>query len=579
MQSTIREFYNVLLVPRYRYADSTSQIRARVTLLFGILAILISAISLFGLLAVSAWATFDDTLMVDAVATLVVALIIVGLVNIGYVRSAAFLLFIFLMVGFAVSIVDGFSTSLVLLAVLPVLFAGMIWYGPGMLTAILIEAALIIRAGILLYQRQIVPVPPVSPDQAVGQTLLALLMLLVVGLVSGACIYELRRALVHANHLLVRLRATAEVASQSTSVMTDSGELLKRTVNYIRDRFAFYRVQIFLVDPDHRMANLAASTDPSDDVLVQRGYRLTIGLQSAIGRVILTGEPIMTDAADAANRAERPAHEAPGDIRSELAVPLVAGDQMVGVLNMQSSLPRAFNQEDIDSLLIIATHVGIAIRNAQLFEEQRAALNENRRLFLEAELNLREIQRLNQRLTGQAWQEFLTSRNLEGIGYTLANNQLRADLSWTPVLKQAAGEQRPIFVAGGDRQTVAVPVMLRGRVIGGIEVDVNTAVRQADALEMLQAVAERLALSIDNARLFEQSQDLAQQELEVNAISAKLQGITDVNGVIEMAVDELGRVLGATQASIRLGGLPQRRIPNGKDGGKDNSREETETDA
>jgi GAF domain-containing protein len=70
---------------------------------------------------------------------------------------------------------------------------------------------------------------------------------------------------------------------------------------------------------------------------------------------------------------------------------------------------------------------------------------------------------------------------------------------------------------------------------------------------MLQSVAQRLALSIDNARLFEQTQDLAQQELQVNAISAKLQGVTNMNELVKIAISELGRALGAKEASIRLG--------------------------
>jgi GAF domain-containing protein len=84
----------------------------------------------------------------------------------------------------------------------------------------------------------------------------------------------------------------------------------------------------------------------------------------------------------------------------------------------------------------------------------------------------------------------------------------------------------------------------------------GSAVRQSGALEMLQSVAQRLALSIDNARLFEQAQELAQQEFEVNTISARIQGATSMDEIAELAISELGRILGAEQASIRLGVLP-----------------------
>src|SRR5207248_506715 len=140
-------------------------------------------------------------------------------------------------------------------------------------------------------------------------------------------------------------------------------------------------------------------------------------------------------------------------------------------------------------------------------------------------MNLREMQRLNQRLTGEAWSEYIRSHSPDAIGYTLENNQLKPDAAWTPHLQQAAIRRKPIVITEGDKQIIAVPVELRGRPIGAIEVELGSSIRQSDALEMLQSVAQRLALSIDNARLFEQAQELAQQELEVNAISARMQGV------------------------------------------------------
>jgi GAF domain-containing protein len=96
----------------------------------------------------------------------------------------------------------------------------------------------------------------------------------------------------------------------------------------------------------------------------------------------------------------------------------------------------------------------------------------------------------------------------------------------------------------------------------------SNTVRQSDALEMLQSVAQRLAMSIDNARLFEQAQELAQQELEVNAISTTLQSVTTIDEIIQTTIGELSRALGANQASIRLGDIPggSRNGGNGNNG-------------
>src|SRR5258708_37832939 len=105
----------------------------------------------------------------------------------------------------------------------------------------------------------------------------------------------------------------------------------------------------------------------------------------------------------------------------------------------------------------------------------------------------------------------------------------------------------------GVAQPVAVPVDLRGGSMGASEGERRGTARQSDTLEMLQSIAQRLALSIDNARLVEQAQELAQQELEVNAISTKIQGVTSMSEIVKTALSELARALGASQAAIRMG--------------------------
>jgi GAF domain-containing protein len=111
-----------------------------------------------------------------------------------------------------------------------------------------------------------------------------------------------------------------------------------------------------------------------------------------------------------------------------------------------------------------------------------------------------------------------------------------------------------------------VPIELRGRAIGAIEVEMEGAIRQTETLEVLQSVAQRLALSIDNARLFEQAQDIAQRELEVNTISTNLQSLNDIDDLARATIQELSRALGAAQASIRLGALPIARPENRENG-------------
>jgi GAF domain-containing protein len=551
----LERIYQFLLVPRYNYGDNISLLRARVTLFVASLIITVNVAVIIAITTQPAQTQVSNQALFGVALSVLVLLLIIGMVHQGVLRIAVSVMLLWLLGSTAVSVLGGVQSSFLLTLILPILYASLVWSWRGTAFATVLVLALVLSVGYAQLRGTFV-----SSSPTVIETLPTLLAtsaatILAIGLICGLFSYEIQKALQHITRLLIRLRATAEVATQASASGGDLAELLKRTVNYIRDRFAFYHVQIFLVDRDSKFASLAASTSEGGENLTQRGYRLAIGTQSTIGQAIMTGEPIIV-ALDESVALSPHVTEMALEARSELALPLAIGDQAIGVLGVQSTRPNAFSQEDIDSLQIIATHVSVAISNAKLFEEQRSALNENRRLFLEAELNLREIQRLNQRLTGQAWEEYLRSRNTETVGYTLVQNQLRKDTIWTPMLEQAASKRRPMIDNEGDRQVVAVPVELRGRVIGAIEVEMGSAVRQSDALEMLQSVAQRLALSIDNARLFEQAQELAQQEFEVNTISARIQGATSMDEIAELAISELGRILGAEQASIRLGVLP-----------------------
>jgi len=344
------------------------------------------------------------------------------------------------------------------------------------------------------------------------------------------------------------LRATALVG-QDVSRVLDLNELLTSAVNTIRERFNFYHVQVFLVDEKTDQATLVASTGEAGQRLLERKHQLAVGSRSVIGQVTARGEPIM-----AHNTENDPVHsrnELLPDTRSELALPISDGDRILGALDVQSSRANAFQNEDIQALQVMTNLLATAIRNARLFEAQIRSVEENQRLFIETEANLREIQRLNRQLTHSAWTDFLHGGNIT-TGITLESNRIVDDLAWTDRLTQATQTRQP--VTGGG--IIAVPVVLRGEVIGAIEVSADEDMPGSDTLEVVQAVADRLAISLDNARLFEEAQEATVQEQRINAIVAQLQSVSSVDDLLRVTLTELSQSLGAAHGAIRLGGPP-----------------------
>lgn len=350
------------------------------------------------------------------------------------------------------------------------------------------------------------------------------------------------------------LRTTADI-SQITSTLLDLDELFPRAVELIRDRFVYYHVQIFLVDDNREYANLVASTGEVGQMLLERKHRLPVGSASVIGRVTQIGEPVIATDTDA-KTVLHARNELLPNTRSELAVAITDGERIIGALDVQSTRPNAFSDVDIQSLQVVANQLGTAIRNARLFEAQATNVQENKRLFLESEANLREIQRLNRQLTRKAWGDYLLDKgDLSGITLETLADAILKDADWTTRMIEASQRRRPSIVTSDNSQSalIAVPIVLRGEVIGAIEVQTSGEIRQDDSVEIVQAVAQRLALSLDNARLFEETQLNVQQQQAINTIVGQFQSAVNVDELLQMTLTEIGQLVGAKEGTIRLG--------------------------
>ncbi len=344
------------------------------------------------------------------------------------------------------------------------------------------------------------------------------------------------------------LQASAEIGQVMTRVLS-LDELLPRAVNLIRDRFAFYHVQVFLLDETKTQARLVASTGEVGEKLLSRKHSLPVGSRSVIGRVTQTGEPAI--ARDTDSDVVHLRNELLPNTRAELALPIMDGDNIIGALDVQSARPNAFTPTDIQALQVMSNQLATAILNAQLFERQAKNVQENKRLFLEAETNLREIQRLNQQLTQQAWLDYLKVRS-DTIGVTLDQSELIPQADWSETMREAARRRRAI-VSEDDKKVIAMPIMLRGQSLGVVEIEMNESAQPGDTLDMVQAVTQRLAIALDNARLFEEAQQTTAQEQWINDIVSHYQSASSVNEVLQITLTELSQTLGAKRSSIRLG--------------------------
>lgn len=335
------------------------------------------------------------------------------------------------------------------------------------------------------------------------------------------------------------MKVTQEI-SRFAATQRDLQTLMDTVVNLIVERFgSLYHAQIFLIDADHEYAVVRASTGEIGKALIARGHRLAVGSVSVIGQVTEQGRYIL--ARDTAVSQVHRRNEFLTETRAELAIPLRVGDDIIGALDVQSKQPDIFTEDLINVLQTLADQIAIAIQNARLYEESVRRVS--------------EIEASNRQSTLRAWQEYMRDQRLKQLA---AEAGVTTDASFSE-LRRAALEQGELVVGAiTDRQTIpiALPIRLRGQTLGAVEWELPAVGFGDDKLELARELANRLALSLDNARLFQESRRATERERLVNAIATKLTAQTNIDTILQTAVREVGQALRAPQVSIRLNRQP-----------------------
>lgn len=330
------------------------------------------------------------------------------------------------------------------------------------------------------------------------------------------------------------LETTLEIGQILTSIR-DLDLLLEEVVNLILSRFdKIYHAQVFLIDERTNLARLRASTGVAGRQLLQRAHALEVGSQSVIGSVTASGHAVV--ALDTSSNPLHKRNEFLPDTRAEMALPLRIENRIIGALDLQSKLPDAFDEQDVDLFQGMADQITIAIESAMLFQEST-----NR---------LQEIENLNRMLTHAAWEETTRERGQNRL--VASSGQTQDDTGWSALQRKAVETRQITHHVEGSMVTFAVPVLLRGEVLGAVEWQVPETRYTQNVRQTALELTTRLALTADNIRLFQQGQRVALRELRVNEISGKLLGTTDIDQILQTAVRELGLALRTPQAAIQL---------------------------
>lgn len=318
-------------------------------------------------------------------------------------------------------------------------------------------------------------------------------------------------------------------------------DLLPQIAQVISQQFDYYHIGIFLIDANREYAVLSASNSEGGERMLERSHRLRIGQTGIVGNVAKTGKVriALDTGADAIyfNNPDLP------DTRSEMALPLVqANGEIIGVLDIQSKISNAFYQEDIEILTTLADQVSVAIANARLYEETQKAL-------IEADMVYRQDLKVG-------WEKFSRSQKLAGIRRRGMKSSFLAEPLELPGAKEVTQTgniyQEKIDNTNSSQLTMAVK--LRDEAVGILNIKAAMGRKwSTDEMDIINAIVERAALAIENARLLDESRRIAVKERMISDISAKIGKGTEIETILKIAVRELGIQISGAQVTVEIG--------------------------
>ncbi len=398
---------------------------------------------------------------------------------------------------------------------------------------------------------------------------------------------ELQAANEQISRRAMQLALSNEVGQQITSLL-DPQELLPMLVRLIRERFGYYFVGIWFINPEQNNVELRAYAGPESVERLSSNITISLERNSLVTGTCKTGRVRVEDdvslASDYLALAELPA------TRSESIFPLQIGGKLIGALDIQSERIAAFRNDDIMVLQTLANQIAIAIRNAQLYrsEKQRRQLAEilvQTGRTLTSSLDMAEVpQRILEQLAavvpyarGSIWlQVDQELRMIASQGYPEDYHAPDMPIREGDVYHRIATSQESILVSDVtaepgwqqveglpvDHSWMGVPLIARDKVIGMISLTrAEVGQFSQDDKTAVEAFAGQAAIALENARLYaeivdfnEHLEQMVQERTEaLNQANQRLEQLyKSKTKFIEVAAHELRTPLTVIQGHTQI---------------------------
>jgi GAF domain-containing protein len=344
---------------------------------------------------------------------------------------------------------------------------------------------------------------------------------------------ELQKASRQLEYRAARLQASSEISQIiSADLDRDFRDLLNETVNILSEKTGYYHTGIFMLDQNNEFAVLRAANSSGGQNMLARQHQLKVGGAGIVGYVSQSGRPriALDTGADAVffNNPDLP------QTRSEMALPLKVGSKIIGVLDIQSTQPGAFDDDDAAILGTLANQIAIIIQNSLI---SRGVNNPARSLNQSTIWNREE--------------------KSKGYSYLPDGSIASAPDDKNPLVEKSIASGQTVVLdrpTDGSQSALAVPVKIRDVIIGVIHIESAEANHKwsEDEVALAQAISERAALALENARLVEETERSAERERVISLVTSRIGESNKFDSILHTTIQELGRTLGASRTFIQM---------------------------
>ena len=367
------------------------------------------------------------------------------------------------------------------------------------------------------------------------------------------------------------LATVAEVGT-ATATILEVDELLQAVVDLSKERFNLYHSHIYLLDESGENLVLASGAgEPGRQMVAEKRSIPLDSEQSLVARAARERQGVTVN--DVTQSPDFLPNPLLPDTRSELAVPMIAGGKVIGVFDVQSDQVGRFTDSNINIQTTLAAQVATSIQNVRQFESTQkiaadmnvvAAVGIATSTITDAGHLLQEVVDLSKQsfnlyhahiyLLNEAGDTLELSAGAGEVGRQMVSEKRSIPLdSEQSLVARAARTQEGVVVndvtAAPDflpnpllpdtRSEMAVPMLAAGKVIGVLDVQSEIANRFTEVdVSIKTTLASQVAVALQNARSFSQTQRQAQRESTLNLITQKIQNATSVESALQVAVRE-----------------------------------------